>query len=133
MITAINGRPTVAKRILIVDDEANIARIIKFNLEQEGFEVETASDGLMALSRVKEASPDLIVLDLIMPKMDGWEVAQHLKQDPATARIPILILSIVQDREKGQQAGAAGYLLKPFSMDDLLREVRGLLGMEEQP
>jgi DNA-binding response OmpR family regulator len=132
MMTAIEDRPAVTKRILIVDDEANIARIIKLNLEQEGFEVETAADGCMALARVKAVSPDLIVLDLIMPKMDGWEVAQQLKQDPATARIPILILSIVGDREKGQQAGAAGYLLKPFSMDDLLREVRGLLGMEVQ-
>lgn len=133
MMTAINGTPAVTKRILIVDDEAIIGRIIKFNLEQEGFEVETATDGLIALSRVKTASPDLIVLDLLMPKMDGWEVAQRLKQDPATAKIPILILSIVGDREKGQQAGAAGYLLKPFSMDDLLREVRGLLGMEVYP
>ncbi|HLC41765.1 MAG TPA: response regulator [Methylomirabilota bacterium] len=132
MMTAIDERLTSAKRILIVDDEANISRIIKFNLEQEGFEVETAADGFIALSRVRAASPDLIVLDLIMPKMDGWEVAQQLKQDPATARIPILMLSIVQDREKGQRAGAAGYLLKPFSMDDLLREVRGLLGMEVQ-
>ena len=126
------GEEVVAKRILIVDDEVNIARIIKFNLEQEGFSVELASDGLTALSRAKAEAPDLIVLDLLMPKMDGWEVAEKLKLDLETARIPILMLSVVTDREKGWQCGAAGYLRKPFSMDDLFREIRGLLGVEEE-
>lgn len=126
---ASDGAAVVAKRILIVDDEANIARIIKFNLEREGFSVETVTDGMTALARVKREAPDLIVLDLLMPKMDGWEVAEALKRDPETARIPILMLSVVGDREKGLEVGAASYLLKPFSLDDLFREVRGLLGL----
>jgi CheY-like chemotaxis protein len=131
MMMTVHGDQVLTKRILVVDDEANIARIIKFNLEREGFLVETVNDGATALARVDEDAPDLIVLDLLMPKMDGWEVAETLKQNPATARIPILMLSVVTDREKGRASGAAGYLLKPFSMDDLFREVRGLLGMEE--
>lgn len=128
-MSASDGAAVSAKRILIVDDEANIARIIKFNLEREGFSVETVTDGMTALARIKREAPDLIVLDLLMPKMDGWEVAGVLKRDPETARIPILMLSVVGDREKGLQVGAASYLTKPFSLDDLFREVRALLGL----
>ena len=126
----------VAKRILIVDDEANIARIIKFNLEREGFSVETLEDGMTALAFAKREAPDLIVLDLLMPKMDGWHVAEALKRDPETARIPILMLSVVSDREKGLEMGASSYLTKPFSLEDLFRKVRdllGLAGVEDRP
>jgi len=119
----------VGKRILIVDDEINIARIIQYNLDVAGYEAEVAKDGETALVLARGApAPDLIILDLLMPKMDGWQVAQALKGDASTARIPILMLSIVSDRDTGLERGAAAYLIKPFSITELLAEVGGLLG-----
>ena len=115
------------KTVLIVEDEVNIARILEHNLDRAGFGVEIAGDGEAALERVRAKRPDLIILDLLMPRLDGWAVAQQLKADPSTARIPILMLSIVADRERGLAAGAAAYMTKPFAMHDLVERVQGLL------
>ena len=115
------------KHVLIVEDEANIARIIQHNLQRAGLETSIARDGEAALEQVQARRPDAIILDLLLPKADGWTVAARLKADPATAAIPILMLSIVADRERGLAVGASDYLTKPFTVSDLLERVGKLL------
>ena len=115
------------KHVLIVEDEANIARIIQHNLQRVGLDTSIARDGEAALEEVHVRRPDAIILDLLLPKADGWTVAARLKADPATATIPILMLSIVADRERGLAAGASDYLTKPFTVSDLLDRVAKLL------
>ena len=114
------------KDVLVVEDEASIARIIQHTLEREGFVVTVAADGEAALAEAGAYHPDLIILDLLLPKRDGWSVARALKAAPDTASIPILILSIVADRERGLAAGATDYMTKPFAMSELLERVRRL-------
>lgn len=116
------------KRVLIVEDEKSIARIIQHNLAREGYATTIAGDGEVALAEAHRERPDLILLDLLLPKADGWTVAQRLKEDPATASIPIVMVSIVADRERGLAAGAADYVAKPFVMTDLIQKVRRLTG-----
>jgi DNA-binding response OmpR family regulator len=115
------------KTVLIVEDEANIARIVQHNLERAGFATDIAADGEAALERARAGGADLVILDLLLPGIDGWAVAERLKADPATASIPILMLSIVADRERGLAVGAADYMTKPFTMSDLVERVKSLL------
>lgn len=115
------------KGILVVEDEPSIARIVQYRLERQGYRVTVVGDGEAALVAVAAARPDLIVLDLLVPKLDGWQVAQRLKACPDTASIPVLMLSIVADRERGLAAGAADYLTKPFAVEELVAKVQGLL------
>ena len=115
------------KRVLIVEDEASIARILEHNLERAGFATVIAADGEAALECVRATRPDLVILDLLLPRLDGWAVAERLKADRSTADIPILMLSIVADRERGLAAGAIDYMTKPFTMNDVIARVRSLL------
>jgi two-component system, OmpR family, alkaline phosphatase synthesis response regulator PhoP len=117
------------KRILVVDDEADIIRLLKYNLEKEGFEVLTASDGVKALERAVE-QPDLIVLDVMMPRMDGWEVVRQLKRNAKTAAIPVLFLTAKAtevDEVLGLELGADDYVVKPISPRKLVARVNSLL------
>ena len=117
-------------RLLVVDDEEDIRAVLQARLEAAGFEVNTASDGLEALSRVRESAPDLIVLDLMLPGMDGFSVCAMLKHDQQFARIPILILSArsqASDRDTGMKLGADAYLTKPFATAELIECIRNLL------
>ncbi|KAA0227957.1 response regulator [candidate division KSB1 bacterium] len=118
-----NGKP----RILVVDDEASIRELLNQNLQEAGYQVRTASNGREALEQVRREHPDLIILDVMMPEMNGFDVAAVLKNDPSTMDIPILILSIVQDRERGFRLGVDRYLTKPIDTEALLREVGALL------
>lgn len=115
------------KTVLIVEDEASIARILQHNLERAGFATAIAADGEAALDAVRGARPDLVILDLLLPRLDGWAVAERLKADATTADIPVLMLSIVADRERGLTSGAVDYMTKPFAMSDLVARVQSLL------
>lgn len=115
-------------KILVVDDEASIVTLLKFNLEQNGFEVITASDGLEAIEQVKKESPDVIVLDLMLPKMDGMDVARTLRLDKI--HTPILMLTAKDDeldKILGLEIGADDYMTKPFSPREVVARVRAIL------
>jgi DNA-binding response OmpR family regulator len=118
-----NGKPT----ILVVDDDASIRELLNQNLQEAGYQVRVAANGREALEQVRREPPDLVILDVMMPEMNGFDVAAVLKNDPQTMDIPILILSIVQDRERGFRLGVDRYLTKPIDTEALLREVGALL------
>ncbi len=114
-------------RILVVDDDPEIVSFLKRGLTYEGYTVDTAGDGTEALAKARDAEPNLVILDVMMPGMDGMEVSKRLRQ---ASSIPILMLTAkgtVADRIKGLDSGADDYLVKPFSFDELLARVRALL------
>ena len=120
----------MSKKILIADDEQNIVISIEFLLRREGFEVLVAGDGEEALAKVRAEKPDLVLLDVMMPKMNGFDVCQALPADPQRSATRILMLTAKgRDTEvsKGLGLGADGYMTKPFSTKELLAEVRKLL------
>ncbi len=113
----------------MADDDPVILRLIEVNLGLEGFEVVTAGRGEDALAKARDVSPDLILLDVMMPGMSGWEVARRLKEDGKTADIPVVFLSArtqEEDRRRGQELGVVAYVTKPFDPDDLVDTVRRL-------
>lgn len=115
------------KKILAVDDERHIVRLVEVNLQRAGYEVVTAYDGREALEKVQSENPDLVVLDVMMPYMDGFEVLKNLKADPKTAEIPVIMLTAkAQDADvfKGWQSGVDCYLTKPFNPMELLTFVK---------
>ena len=116
----------------MVDDDDVIRQLITVNLELEGFEVATAVDGQDCLDRVKDVRPDVITLDIMMPRLDGWEAASRLRADPATAGIKVVLLSAraqEADLERGNRIGVDAYLTKPFDPDELIEVVRRLAGL----
>jgi signal transduction histidine kinase/DNA-binding response OmpR family regulator/ligand-binding sensor domain-containing protein len=114
-------------RILVVDDDANIRELLTQEFTDAGYEVMTAGNGRDAIADARQSRPDLIVLDVMMPEMNGFDAAAILKNDPQTADIPILILSIIEDKERGYRLGVDRYLTKPIDTDLLFREVGALL------
>jgi len=123
------------RKILAVDDERAIARLVEVNLVRQGYEVTLAYDGLEAIEKIRLERPDLIVCDVMMPRMDGFEVLRHLKADPATRDIPIIMLTAKsQDTDvyKGWAGGAAMYLTKPFNPMELTSFIRGIFRSEEE-
>jgi two-component system alkaline phosphatase synthesis response regulator PhoP len=115
------------KRILVVDDERHIVRLIQVNLEREGYQVLTAFDGKDGLQKAKTEKPDLVVLDVMMPYMDGFEVLKSMKADPAMSEIPVIMLTAkAQDADvfRGWASGVDCYLTKPFNPMELLTFVR---------
>jgi two-component system, OmpR family, alkaline phosphatase synthesis response regulator PhoP len=120
----------MAKQILAVDDEQNIRRLLEVNLQRAGYQVTTAWDGQDALEKVGRQRPDMVVLDVMMPRIDGFEVLRRLKADPSTAEIPVLMLTAkAQDADifHGLRAGADFYLTKPFNPSELLMWVKRIL------
>ncbi len=106
------------RRVLVVDDEPDVLLLCRVNLEFEGYEVMEASDGVEAMSRVRERRPDVILLDVMMPRMDGWQVLTELKADEELKDIPVVMLTAkVQDQDqiRGWSSGASEYITKPFS------------------
>ena len=122
----------MTKKVLIADDEQNIVISLEFLLRREGFEVLVASDGEEALDKVRAEKPDLVLLDVMMPKMNGFDVCQALRADPDLAGTRILMLT-AKGREtevsKGLGLGADAYMTKPFSTKELVIQVRSLLGL----
>jgi DNA-binding response OmpR family regulator len=120
----------VKPKILVVDDEPEAVELVEFNLRQAGFDVVTAADGAEALRRARSASPSLIVLDLMLPEIDGLEVCKILRRDPATKTLPIIMVTAKAaeiDRILGLELGADDYVTKPFSPRELVLRIRKLL------
>ena len=123
----------MAQTVLVVDDDPKLVRIVEINLTQEGYRVRTAGDGEAALAAVAEERPDLVVLDVMMPGIDGFEVLKRLKADAASADIPVVMLTArAQDEDvfEGYGMGAQWYLTKPFEPEELRRVVRHLLPVD---
>jgi DNA-binding response OmpR family regulator len=117
-------------RVLVVDDEIYILHILDFSLGMEGYDVMTATDGESALQKVEAERPDLVVLDIMMPKMDGYQVCRAIKTNPDTASTPVILLSARGrnvDVKAGMEAGADDYITKPFSPRKLTERVNALL------
>jgi len=139
------GRPpndrldSVKLRILVVDDEPEAVELVEFNLKQAGYAVSTATDGAEALKKARAQTPDLIVLDVMLPEMDGFEICKTLRLDAVTAKVPIIMLTAKAaeiDRVLGLELGADDYLTKPFSPRELLLRVKKILARsqtEEKP
>src|SRR5215813_8810663 len=120
-------------RVLVVDDDEVIRRLIAVNLQLEGFDVETAVDGQDCLERVSEIDPDVITLDVMMPRLDGWETAVQLRRTPETAHIKVVMITAraqEDDRTHGASVGADAYLTKPFDPGEMIRLVRELAGVQ---
>ncbi len=120
----------MAVTVLVVDDEPNVVRLLQATLEGKGYTVRTAYSGTEALKAVKSAAPDLIVLDAMMPDMDGWATIQMLKAAPATAHIPVLMCTAkdtMGDVERGFQSGAVAYVTKPLDLQRFLKKVESLV------
>lgn len=115
------------KTILVVDDEPHIRQLLCQELEGEGYRVVTANDGMDALSQIKHSLPDLIILDVMMPNIDGFDLAAVLKNNPATMAIPTIVLSIIQEKERGKRLGVDRYLTKPIDTQVLLQDIKTLL------
>jgi DNA-binding response OmpR family regulator len=114
------------KKILVVDDEEDILHFLELVLGEKGYQVITASGGHEALTRAQIEHPDLVLLDIMMPQMDGWEVLKLLRVDAATADIPVAMLSArteAKDRVQGLQEGAIDYICKPFSLQELIGKI----------
>jgi len=117
--------------VLVVDDDEVIRQLIAVNLTLEGFEVLTAVDGLDCLDKVTEASPDVITLDVMMPRLDGWVTATQLRKNPETAGIKVVLISAraqEDDQARGRDIGVDAYLTKPFDPAEMIRVVRELAG-----
>ena len=122
--------------ILIVDDEPDVVDLLEFNLRGAGFEVATAETGSQALKKARESIPDLILLDLMLPEIDGLEVCKLLRRDPQTSDVPIIMLTAKAselDRVLGLELGADDYVTKPFSPRELILRVKGLLRRRAGP
>jgi CheY-like chemotaxis protein len=118
-------------RVLVVDDDEVIRRLIAVNLQLEGFDVSTAVDGQDCLDKVGHIGPDVITLDVMMPRLDGWETAIQLRKSPDTAHIKVVLITAraqEDDKTRARDVGADAYLTKPFDPNEMIRIVRELAG-----
>lgn len=116
----------MVKKILVIDDEPAIAQLIKINLEADGYEVDTALDGMEGIEKAKASPPDVITLDVLMPGMNGFQVMELLKKNPGTADIPVIFISIVEgpQKDRGFYLGAVDFLTKPIEYGELLKSLK---------
>ncbi len=124
------------RRILLVEDDKDIVELVRYNLANEGFQVSAASDGSTGLAQVKKSPPDVLLLDLMLPKLSGLEICKEIRRDPALNRLPILMLTArgdEADRVVGLEVGADDYVTKPFSPRELVARVKALLRRAEPP
>jgi phosphate regulon transcriptional regulator PhoB len=122
--------PARMGRVLVVEDEPDVAELIRYNLHKEGWAVVVATNGADALRRAREARPDLILLDIMIPQLNGWEVCRRLKQDPDTRGVPVIMLTgRVDEGDKvlGFELGADDYVTKPFSPRELIARIRAVI------
>ena len=120
--------------ILVVDDEVAIRLLCRVNLQADGFSVREAGDGASARASIREQVPDIVLLDVMLPGEDGFEIAASLRAEPATAEIPIIFLTAradIEDRERERSVGAIGYITKPFNPLELGRQVREAIAGRE--
>ncbi len=119
--------------ILVVDDEPRMARFVQMNLELEGYQVSTAGNGIEAIDKVREQIPDLVILDIMMPEMDGYETLEHIRQ---ISSVPVIMLTVKaeeEDKVRGLELGADDYVTKPFSPRELTSRVKAALRRAEMP
>jgi DNA-binding response OmpR family regulator len=117
-------------RVLVVDDEAPIRLLCRVNLEAEGMQVLEAADGIAGVEAAQAERPDVVLLDVMMPGMDGWQVAERLLEDEATSHIPLIFLTAraeLRDRARGLELGGVDYITKPFNPVELASVVEGML------
>lgn len=136
-------KPVVAPReearhplVMVVDDSITMRKVTSRVLENHSIEVVTAQDGLDAIERLQERVPDMLLLDIEMPRMDGYELAQHIRSDARLRHIPIVMITSragQKHRKKAREAGANAYLTKPYQESDLVAQVSEVLNMELQP
>ncbi|MFB2967509.1 response regulator, partial [Aerosakkonema sp. BLCC-F183] len=126
-LQAESSSPDRPKTILVVDDDENIRTLLRQQLEPEGYKIREAKDGVDAINQVKREKPDLIILDVMMPQINGFDVAAVLKNDPQTLNIPIIILSIVEDKQRGYHLGIDRYFTKPVNAEELHNNIAFLL------
>ena len=122
------------RRVLIVEDDKDIVELVRYNLEKEGYQTAVAADGLTALSTLRRAPPDLVLLDLMLPKLPGLEVCREIRRDQSLNRLPILMLTArgeEADRVVGLEMGADDYVTKPFSPRELVARIKALLRRTE--
>ena len=125
-----------ARTVLVADDDEDILQLVSFRLERAGYNVITASDGQQAIAAAREHRPDLAVLDVMMPGMNGYDVTRALRADAVTAEIPVILLTArVQEADvsRGFEAGADDYLRKPFSPQELRSRVQAILARRSSP
>jgi len=120
----------VPRKVLVVDDEAAISRLIQFLLKREGYETCAAADGIEALEQIDQQAPDLILLDVTMPRLDGLSVRQRVRENPATAKTPVVMLTGKTEDIPDYAAGIDLYLPKPFDPGELISIVRKLLPLD---
>ncbi|MEI6863674.1 MAG: response regulator, partial [Candidatus Omnitrophota bacterium] len=123
------------KKILIVDDEKQLVSLVRLHMEMSGYEVLSASDGEEALAVANRDKPDLMILDLMLPKIDGWEVCKRLRAESKSGDIPVIMLtarSETEDKLKGFECGADDYMTKPFSPRELVARVKRVLARAEK-
>ncbi len=119
-------------KVLVVDDDPLVTGLVKINLELEDFEVEEAWGGEEALHKIQDKRPDLVLLDVMMPELDGWDLLRILRADPATKDLPVVLLTAkVQERDvaRGWQMGADGYITKPFNPLEMVGRLKAVLAM----
>jgi two-component system alkaline phosphatase synthesis response regulator PhoP len=123
-------------RILVAEDERDVAELIRYTLAREGFDVVIATNGSEALRQAREGRPDLMLLDLMLPQVNGWELCRRLKQDPATRALPVIMLTAraeEADKVLGFELGADDYVTKPFSTRELVARVRAVVRRSRPP
>ncbi len=121
----------MGKRVLLIEDEPNIIEAVRFILSRDGFTVDTHSDGATAVQEVQKRNPDVVVLDVMLPNLSGYEILKLLRADLKTRNLPVLMLTArgqKKDREMAEKFGASRFITKPFSNADVLEAVRGLTG-----
>src|ERR1700729_1648673 len=124
------------KRVLLIEDDRDIVELVRYNLEREGFQVAAATDGATGLAQVRKTPPDILLLDLMLPKLSGLDICREIRRDQALNRLPILMLTArgeEADRVVGLEMGADDYVTKPFSPRELLARVKALLRRAEPP
>jgi DNA-binding response OmpR family regulator len=124
----------MAKTVLVIDDEPELVKLLDYNLTKAGYVALSARDGEKGLAAARQHHPDLVILDVMMPGLDGWEVCKRLRADPATASVPLLMLTAKAeegDRVLGLELGADDYVTKPFGVNELLARVKALLRRAE--
>ncbi len=124
------------KRVLLIEDDRDIVELVRYNLEREGFQVAAATDGATGLVQVRKTPPDMLLLDLMLPKLSGLEICRDIRRDQALNRLPILMLTArgeEADRVVGLEMGADDYVTKPFSPRELVARVKALLRRAEPP
>ncbi|HOZ32654.1 MAG TPA: response regulator [Tabrizicola sp.] len=122
--------PRILPRILVVEDEDNIATALEFLILREGYDHDRVASGAEALPRIRDTRPNLVLLDVMLPEMSGYEICEGIRTDPALAGVKVLMMTArgsASERKKGLERGADGFISKPFELQDLRAEVRRLL------